>query len=210
MNTWSTSHAKRSLDLLGSMFAIFLLLPILLSLYFLVFLVDGRPVIFQQERLGYKSKIFIIYKFRTMINNQMSNSLQLTTSTDNRITFLGYYLRKFKLDELPQLFNVFLGDMSFVGPRPEVPKYLPYYSNKDLEAFNYRPGITDPASLRFINESTLLSEIINPHAYYTNQILPEKLKINIIYSRQSTFLSDIIIIIRTILKSLSSGFSRTR
>ena len=145
-----------------------------------------------------------------MINNQMSNSLQLTTSTDNRITFLGYYLRKFKLDELPQLFNVFLGDMSFVGPRPEVPKYLPYYSNKDLEAFNYRPGITDPASLRFINESTLLSEIINPHAYYTNQILPEKLKINIIYSRQSTFLSDIIIIIRTILKSLSSGFSRTR
>jgi len=157
------------------------------------------PVIYKQVRVGKNNKDFKIFKFRTMVVNADKLGLLSVGDRDPRITQIGYYLRKFKLDELPQLANVLIGDMSFVGPRPEVRKYVNFYNQEQMQVFKVRPGITDLASIEFRNESELLSNQEDPDSYYINVIMPKKLQINLHYLKERTLFKDIGVILKTFL-----------
>jgi lipopolysaccharide/colanic/teichoic acid biosynthesis glycosyltransferase len=137
-----------------------------------------------------------------MVVNAESLGTQITIGEDKRITSIGKFLRKYKLDELPQLFNVFLGQMSLVGPRPEVPKYVDMYTNEQLEVLTVRPGITDYASLKYSDENDLLGKVSDPENYYINVIMQDKLKLNLAYIKNNNVFKDIKIIFQTILKCL--------
>ena len=156
------------------------------------------PVIYRQLRVGKYNNDFFIFKFRTMLVDADKLGLLTVGNRDVRVTKLGFYLRKFKLDELPQLVNVLTGDMSFVGPRPEVRKYVELYNSVQLQVLNVRPGITDLASIMFRNENELLSAQQDPDSYYINVIMPKKLEINLEYLKESTLLKDIFVIFKTI------------
>ena len=165
---------KRLFDLIVSSISLIVLSPLLLLISFLVSL-DGGPVLFSQKRVGLDGKLFHILKFRSM-KVMDHHKLLLTVGRDKRITRVGFLLRHYKLDELPQLINVFLGDMSLVGPRPEVPKYVEFYPESLREiVLSVRPGITCPSSLVFIRESQSLAKVKDPEDYYINYILPQKL-----------------------------------
>ena len=139
----------------------------------------------------------MILKFRTMRIGSDKMGLLTVGGKDSRITPIGYYLRKFKLDELPQLFNVFIGDMSFVGPRPEVREYVNFYNDQQLRVLKVRPGITDMASIAFRNENELLLEQEDPHSYYVDVIMPKKLQINLEYLKVRNLFKDVIVIFKT-------------
>jgi lipopolysaccharide/colanic/teichoic acid biosynthesis glycosyltransferase len=160
----------------------------------------GFPIFYLQERVGKDGKFFLLYKFRTMHLNADKKGLLTVGGRDPRVTKIGYYLRKYKLDELPQLFNVFFGSMSLVGPRPEVRKYVELYNNEQRNVLSVKPGITDYASLEFINENEILAKSSNPEQTYINGIMPAKLELNSKYIKQQSFIIDIKIIIKTILK----------
>ena len=189
---------KRIFDFLVSFIGLVLLLPILLIVTVMIKVSSKGDVFYKQVRVGKNNVDFKIYKFRTMRLNSDKLGLITVGSKDARITALGYYLRKYKLDELPQLFNVLLGNMSFVGPRPEVRKYVNLYKQDQMQVFKVRPGITDLASIEYRNESELLSNQENPDNYYINVIMPKKLQINLEYLKQRSFLKDLIVILKTI------------
>ena len=190
---------KRIADIFISFIGLIILSPLFLIIAILIKIESPGPVFFRQLRVGKDEINFYIFKFRTMKANSENNGPKITVKDDKRITPLGNYLRKYKLDELPQLINVFLGNMSLVGPRPEVPKFVELYPNPIKKiVFSVRPGITDPASIIFRNENELLSQTADPEDYYTENILPEKLKYYVEYVENRNLLLDFSIILRTL------------
>lgn len=193
---------KRLFDVVASFIGIILLSPFLIIIAIFIKLGSNGPVFFKQERVGLKGKYFLILKYRTMIVDAEKYGKQITVGKDNRITAVGSFLRKYKLDELPQLINVLKGDMSLVGPRPEVPRYVKLYSKEQLKVLDVRPGITDLASLRYSDENELLGTVENPEEYYVNVIMKDKLDLNLEYIDKSNVFYDIVIILKTIVKCI--------
>ena len=189
---------KRLFDITASFFGIIILSPLLIFIGLWVGLSSKGGVFYKQIRVGKNNKDFKLYKFRSMRVNSDKQGLLTVGSKDSRITTAGYFIRKYKIDELPQLFNVLKGDMSFVGPRPEVRRYVDLYSEEQMKVLSVRPGITDPASIKYRNENDILSSQSNPEEYYIQHIMPDKLKINIDYINTQTFIKDIKIIFQTI------------
>lgn len=191
---------KRLFDIVFSSFALLVFLPFFILISILVFFSGKGGVFFLQSRVGKGDRDFKIFKFRTM-RPDSEKSGQLTVGMrDNRITRVGYYLRKFKMDEVPQLINVLLGDMSVVGPRPEVRKYVEMYNEEQLKVLSVRPGITDYASLHYFNENEILSKAANPEQTYIEEVMPAKLKLNLKYVEHHTFVGDCKIILKTIFR----------
>lgn len=189
---------KRLFDITASFFGIIILSPLLIFIGLWVGLSSKGGVFYKQIRVGKNNKDFKLYKFRSMRVNSDKQGLLTVGSKDSRITKAGYFIRKYKIDELPQLFNVLKGDMSFVGPRPEVRRYVDLYSKEQMKVLSVRPGITDPASIKYRNENDILSSASNPEEYYIQHIMPDKLQINIDYINTQTFIKDIKIIFQTI------------
>lgn len=189
---------KRSFDLVFSAISLLVLWPVLLGIALLVGLSDGRPVFFRQERVGQGGQRFKIWKFRSMVRDAEERGTWLTVGHDSRITPIGYWLRKTKLDELPQLLNVLVGDMSIVGPRPEVPYFVEQYDDLQQDVLKLMPGITDPASIQFYSESDSLAGTDSPEEYYLRHIMPKKIRINLEYAEDATLRSDIGVIFKTI------------
>lgn len=187
---------KRIFDIVASFFGLIIISPIILVISVLIKLFMPGPVLFRQRRTGKDSKLFTIVKFRTMIINKGGS----TTSVlgDSRITPLGAVLRKYKLDELPELWNVLKGDMSLVGPRPDVPEYTQRLTGEEKLILKLRPGITGPASIRYSNEERLLSEVADPQKYTDEIIWPDKVRINLDYYYNRSLWKDIKVIIITI------------
>ncbi len=163
-----------------------------------IVVLDGVPIIFQQERVGYCGARFRIWKFRTMIVDAEQKRSLLTVGKDLRITKTGYWLRKYKLDELPQLWNVVKGEMSLVGPRPEVPYYVNQYNDEQKRVLELIPGITDVASIKFRNESKYLSAVNDPEASYRDTVMPEKIRLNLQYAEQASLFQDLMVLFRTL------------
>ena len=191
---------KRVFDLCLAITGLILLLPLFLACAALIKLDSPGPVLFTQQRVGKDQKHFKIYKFRSMRIEQESSNLRITPASDNRITRVGSILRKFKLDELPQLFNVIKGEMSLVGPRPEVPEYVEYWPDEARQVIlSVPPGITDYASLEFRNEGEILAGSIEPEKKYIEEILPVKLEYYKRYVRDRSLLIDMTLILKTLL-----------
>lgn len=188
---------KRIFDIVFSFIGIVIILPVYVIVSILIMIDSRGGIIYKQERTGKNGKPFKVLKFRTMRPNSSSMGALTVGSRDPRITNVGYYLRKYKLDELPQLFNVFFGDMSFVGPRPEVKKYTDLYNEEQKKVLSVRPGITDYASIKFRNENDLLSQSTTPEKLYIDEIMPEKLILNMKYINDNNVFKDIKIIFDT-------------
>jgi lipopolysaccharide/colanic/teichoic acid biosynthesis glycosyltransferase len=188
---------KRLFDIIFSIIILIVLFPLFLIISLWIIIDDGFPVFYLQERIGKDFKPFKLIKFRTMYKDADKKGLLTVSSRDNRITPSGYYLRKFKLDELPQFINVLKGEMSIVGPRPEVKKYVELYSDDQKKVLSVKPGITDEASLKYIDENDILARSENPEWTYINEIMPEKLKINLQYIKNQNLLYDLKIIFWT-------------
>lgn len=188
----------RCFDILVSFFGIVCLLPLFAITALVIRTRDGKPILFKQERVGKNGKIFKILKYRTMSVKQKENSSQITVGEDQRITKTGRTLRKLKIDELPQLFNVLKGEMSFVGPRPEVKKYVDLYDDLQKEILKIKPGITELASLKYYNESEILGASDDPEREYIEKIMPDKIMLNLQYIKKMGFFYNIGIILRTI------------
>ena len=208
VSRWTLSFAKRVFDFVFSFLGVLLLWPFFLVVAVLVRLEDGGPVFFRQERVGYKGELFRIWKFRTMVVDAERRGIPLVVGKDPRVTRIGYWLRKTKLDELPQLFNVLVGEMSFVGPRPEIPYYVRFHSREQRGIFNMRPGITSPASIRYKNEGEILSRSPDPERTYIEVIMPEKLRIDLQYFARATLFSDLCVIAKTLIPQLACQFSK--
>ena len=191
---------KRLFDIFCSSIGLVILSPILLLLALLIKFESKGPVFFLQTRVGLNNKDFKLFKFRSMFMDAEKRGQLTVGMRDPRITRTGYYLRKFKLDEVPQLLNVIKGDMSLVGPRPEVRKYVNLYNTKQMQVLSVRPGMTDYASIKFINENELLAQANDPEVFYINVIMPQKLELNISYIEQKGFFKDISLILKTCLK----------
>ena len=191
---------KRLFDIICSLIGIIILLPFFVIISVLIIVNSGFPVFYFQTRVGKNSKNFNLIKFRTMHTHADKKGLLTVGGRDVRVTAIGYFLRKYKIDELPQLINVLVGSMSLVGPRPEVSKYVDLYNVQQLQVLNVRPGITDLASLEFINENELLAQSPNPEETYIKSIMPQKLALNLKYIAQRSFGTDVKIIYKTILK----------
>lgn len=190
---------KRFFDLCASSVGLILLSPILLLIAALIRLDSHGPVFFRQERVGQFGCIFKIHKFRTMVVDAEGLGTQITVGVDPRVTKVGGFLRRYKLDELPQLIDVLLGDMSLVGPRPEVPRYVAYYPQELKElVLSVRPGITDRASIEFKDENEILGRAVDPHHAYVTEVLPIKLGYYADYVRNRSLLGDIGIIFLTL------------
>lgn len=192
---------KRLFDIVASFCGIVILFPLIVIVSILIKLTSKGPVLFKQVRVTKNGRLFKIYKFRTMRENSEGNK-QITVGNDSRITGVGHILRKTKLDELPQLFNVLKGEMSLVGPRPEVPKYVELYTEEQREILKVSAGITDYASIYFSNESELLGEAENPEEFYIKKIMTYKIELNKKYIKEIGIVTDIKLIILTILKIL--------
>lgn len=193
---------KRLLDIVASGIGIIILSPILIIISIIIKITSRGPIFFKQVRVGKNEKKFKILKFRTMIVDAEKVGKQITVGNDPRITRIGSFLRKYKLDELPQLINVFIGNMSLVGPRPEVPRYVELYSYEQRKVFNVKPGITDLASIRYRDENDILGKVDNPDRYYIDVIMQDKLNLNLEYIDKGNVFFDIFIIIKTIVKCL--------
>ena len=191
---------KRCFDLFFSLLGLLLLSPFFAIIAIIIKLDSKGPVLFTQTRVGEHNTDFKIYKFRTMYKYSESKGKLTLGNNDSRITKVGYFLRLYKLDEFPQLINILKGDMSFVGPRPELRHYVNFYNNEDLIIFNVKPGITGLASLKYKNEAELLKASKSPEDFYINTIIPDKLKHNKTYINKHNFFFDIKIIISTITK----------
>ena len=190
---------KRLFDIFFSLIGLIILIPVFLIIAIIIKIDSKGPVFFRQSRVGQFNKDFRIFKFRTMQVNADKLGLLTVGNKDPRVTNVGYFLRKYKLDEFPQLINVLIGNMSFVGPRPEVRHYVNYYSKDDLEILNLKPGITDYASIEYRNEVELIKEVEDSEKVYVEQIIPAKLKLNKLYMHKSNLFVDIKIILKTIL-----------
>jgi lipopolysaccharide/colanic/teichoic acid biosynthesis glycosyltransferase len=171
----------RILDFLLSFVGLILLLPFFILIALFIKLTSNGPVLYKQSRVGLNGREFKVFKFRTMRLDADKLGLITVGGRDSRVTAIGYYLRKFKLDELPQLINVLIGDMSLVGPRPEVKKYVDLYTEEEKRVLTIRPGITDWASINYRDENVILGKSSNPEKDYIEQVMPDKLKYNMIY-----------------------------
>jgi len=187
---------KRLFDIIFSMLGLIILSPVLFLIALIIVLDSGTPVFYLQTRVGKDSAHYSLIKFRSMTSD--SSGLKITVNNDSRITPSGKVLRKYKLDELPQLINILIGDMSFVGPRPEVQKYVSYYSKNQLNVLTVKPGLTGLDSLNFTNEQELLENKENPEDYYIKHIMPKKLELSLEYIKKRSFWIDIQIIIKTV------------
>ena len=192
---------KRIFDITLSLFGLIILLPFILIIAILIKIDSKGPVFFKQIRVTKNGKEFKIFKYRTMRVGSDKYS-QITVGKDGRITKIGSFLRKYKLDEIPQLINVLIGDMSLVGPRPEVPKYVALYTDEQKEILKVRAGITDYASIEFSDENDLLASEKNPEEAYIEKIMPKKIELNKKYLSEISVLTDIKIILLTIKKIL--------
>lgn len=192
--------AKRLFDIVSSGIGLLCLAPVFVVMAIWIKLDSRGPVFYRQTRVGRYGRDFRIFKFRSMRVGSDKGRQITVGERDPRITRFGYFIRRYKIDELPQLINVFLGDMSIVGPRPEVRKYVDLYSEEQRKVFQVRPGITDLASIKYRNENELLSQVDDPDSYYIDVIMPDKLTINLEYIRHQSFMGDIKIIFNTLFK----------
>ncbi len=195
---------KRGIDILFSLIGLICLFPFFIFISFFIFITSNGGVFFVQLRVGKNNKDFKLYKFRTMVLNSDNKGLLTVGNNDKRITKLGYYLRKNKLDELPQLINVLNGTMSLVGPRPEVRKYVNLYNSEQKSILDVKPGITDLASIMYYNENEILANSVNPEQTYINEIMPIKLELNKQYINEMSLLTDLKIIFKTFIKLINS------
>lgn len=188
---------KRAFDIIASGLGLIVLSPLFLLLAIWIKLDSKGPVFYRQVRVGFKNKDFRIFKFRSMRVGADKGSLVTIGGHDPRVTRSGYFIRKFKFDELPQLINVFLGDMSLVGPRPEVRHYVDYWTPEQMHVLDVRPGITDPASIKFRNENELMEKAEDPEKYYIEVIMQEKIKLYLEYVEKHSFFYDLGLIFKT-------------
>lgn len=188
---------KRLLDILSSLLVLILLCPLWLVLALLIVCDSRGGVFYRQIRVGKDNKDFYLYKFRTMRPDADKKSLLTVGERDSRVTRVGYFLRKYKLDEFPQLINVLKGDMSIVGPRPEVRKYVDMYTPEQMRVLSVRPGLTDLASIQYVHENELLAASDNPEQTYIDEVMPAKLQLNLQYIDNQSFWGDIKLIFQT-------------
>lgn len=188
---------KRIFDLFFSLLGIIILSPIYCIIAVLIKLDSKGDILYKQERIGKDEVPFYVLKFRTMVPNAFNKGALTVGSRDPRVTKVGFYLRKYKLDELPQLFNVLFGEMSFVGPRPEVKKYTDLYDQNQKMVLSVKPGITDYASIEYRNENDLLAHSDNPEKLYIEEIMPHKLELNLKYIKNRNIFKDVEIIFLT-------------
>src|SRR5205807_8822266 len=198
------TRAKRTLDLVTAGAGLVVLAPLLAVVAVLVKTEDGGSVFFRQERVGYRGRTFRIWKFRTMVPDAGAQGLPLTVGGDSRVTRIGAWLRRLKLDELPQLFNVLVGDMTLVGPRPEVPCYVASYDAEQRRVLELVPGITDEASIRYVAESALLAAAFDPERVYVSEIVPDKIRLNLAYAAHATVWTDLWVILATLRRLVTS------
>ena len=191
---------KRAFDILASATALLLLLPLFLLLAIVVAFSSPGAALFRQVRVGKEGRSFSLLKFRTMRPGSEAKGQITVGGRDPRITGIGYVLRKTKLDELPQLLNVLIGDMSIVGPRPEVPKYVALYTAEQREVLSVRPGITSLASIAYVNENEVLGRSSDPERTYIEEVMPAKLALDLKHVREQSFGGDIALILRTLMK----------
>ncbi|MEG0808472.1 MAG: sugar transferase [Alistipes sp.] len=189
---------KRIFDCVASGCGLLALFPVFLLLTLWIKFDSAGPIFYRQLRVGRGNCDFRLLKFRSMRVGSDKHGLITVGGRDSRITRSGYYIRKYKLDELPQLINVLLGDMSLVGPRPEVRKYVDLYTPEQMHVLDVRPGITDVASIKYRNENEILGRVKNPDTYYQQVIMPDKLRLNLQYLQHKTFFSDMRVILKTI------------
>ncbi len=194
---------KRAFDIVCSLTGILVLLPVFVVLALLIILDSRGGIFYRQVRVGKNNKDFFLLKFRTMQTGADKKGLLTVGNKDSRVTRIGYYLRKYKADELPQLFNVLFGSMSLVGPRPEVRKYVDLYNAEQQKVLIVKPGITDYASIEYSNENEILAKAENPEQTYITEIMPHKLLLNLKYIREQGFITDVKIIFKTIAKIVS-------
>lgn len=190
---------KRAFDILVSWFGLVVLFPFFIVIAIMIKIDSKGSVFFRQERIGRGGKPFRIFKFRTMITDAEAQGLQLTVGADSRVTKVGQFLRKTKIDELPQLLNVLIGQMSFVGPRPEVRRYVELYSEYQRNILRIRPGITEEASIVYRNENEVLANSSEPEQTYINEIMPEKIALNMNYMINMSLWYDLKLIFKTIM-----------
>lgn len=189
---------KRMFDIIVSLLALIILIPVFVFISIWILLDSRGGIFYTQRRVGRGNKDFSMYKFRSMHPGADTKGLLTVGSRDPRVSKAGYWLRKAKLDELPQLINILRGDMSFVGPRPEVRKYVDLYDDQQLKVLDVRPGLTDYASLQYIDENLMLEASAEPEKTYVETIMPAKLKLNLRYINDQSLLLDIRIIFKTI------------
>jgi len=189
---------KRLLDFSISFVGFIVISPILMVTALLIKATAGSPLFYRQERVGLNGKIFKLYKFRTMVVDADKVGTSVTTKHDSRVTPTGKFLRRFKLDELPQLINVLKGDMSFVGPRPDVPGFADRLQGEDRIILTVRPGITGPATLKYRNEEALLAAQADPDKYNADVIYPDKVRLNREYVKNQSFLGDMRYLLMTV------------
>lgn len=195
---------KRIFDFVAALCCMLILLPLLPVIAILIVLDSPGGVFFKQPRVGKNKRLFLLYKFRTMrVNAEKSGQLTIG-QRDSRVTAIGFWLRKYKIDEFPQLFNVLIGDMSIVGPRPEVEKYVNLYSSEESKILDVKPGITDCASINHFNESDLLSAAKDPEGTYIKEIMPLKIKQSLAYINQRSFTKDLAVIAQTLKRCVIS------
>ena len=199
------SRAKRTLDLVCAGLGVLVLAPWFALLALLVKSEDGGPVFFRQERVGHRGRVFRIWKFRTMVPDAAARGLPLTVGRDPRVTRVGGWLRRLKLDELPQLLNVLVGDMTLVGPRPEVPCYVASYDAEQRRVLELVPGVTDEASIRYVAEAALLAAALDPERVYVSEIVPDKIRLNLAYAAHATVWTDVRVLLATLGQLLRSS-----
>lgn len=195
--------SKRLFDIVSSSIVAFLLAPLFGIISLLIMMESKGGVIYRQKRVGKNNHDFYLYKFRTMAVNSDKKGELTVGMRDSRITKIGFFLRKYKLDEFPQLINVLNGEMSIVGPRPEVRKYVNLYNEKQLKVLDAKPGLTDPASLAFINENEILGNAENPEEKYIQEVMPAKLELNLLYIEKQDLKTDLDLIFKTMKKIIS-------
>jgi lipopolysaccharide/colanic/teichoic acid biosynthesis glycosyltransferase len=188
---------KRGIDIVATAGGLLVLSPILLFVAILVKLDSPGPVLFRQVRVGKGQVVFTILKFRSM-RRETDRDRGITVDGDDRVTRVGKWLRRHKLDELPQMWNVLVGEMSLVGPRPEIPAYVKFYTPTELRVFDFLPGMTDPASLRYRDEGRILASARDPNEYYREVLMRRKLAMNVDYQQGATVGSDLTVILRTL------------
>ncbi len=196
---------KRLFDLIASSVGLLLTFPIFVVCAVAVRLDSSGPVFFRQWRIGRQGKPFSIFKFRTMAHQPEKSGLKITAEGDCRITRVGKWLRKSKLDELPQLFNVLKGEMSLVGPRPEVPEYVVFYNAEQVRVLDVKPGITGPASLAYIDEEKVLAGHSDKEAFYIQRLMAQKLELDLSYCRRVSFVEDLKLIFGTVRRLFEPG-----
>jgi len=196
---------RRGLDCVVSGVSLIVLLPLLVVIAVLVKATSAGPVLFVQERVGRGLVPFPLFKFRTMVADAPARGPAITVGVDPRVTRVGAFLRRTKLDELPQLVNVLRGDMSLVGPRPEVPSYVALYGEAERRIFTVRPGITDPSSLLYRDESAVLATYPDPERAYREVVLPHKIAVSLAYVDSRTVVSDVGLLVRTALRLVTPG-----